>query len=71
MHTITLLWAEKPDPGDEATTYTFATEAEYKAFMLGVEAATGWINVRQVPEGFIVPDGGWTDDLADTYPDMF
>lgn len=54
-HKITLLWAERPDPGDKAKTYQFATKAEYDAFMLGVSEATGWINVREAPEGYVVP----------------
>lgn len=61
-HKITLLWAERPDPGDEAKTYRFATKGEYDAFMLGVSEANGWINVREAPEGYVVPE---PDDQTD------
>jgi len=52
---ITLLWAEQPDPEDEARTYCFTTEKEYNAFMYGIREATGWGNVREAPEGYVVP----------------
>ncbi len=52
---ITLLWGENPEEEDEAKTYTFATQAEIDAFMLGVEEANGWINVREAPKGYVVP----------------
>lgn len=61
-HKITLLWAERPEPGDKAKTYRFATKGEYDAFMLGVSEANGWINVREAPEGYVVPE---PDDQTD------
>lgn len=37
-HTIKIHWGTCP----ESATYTFATEAELRAFLLGVDEATGW-----------------------------
>lgn len=61
---VTYLWAEEPDPGDEARTYTFATQAELDAFNYGVSEANGWGNVREAPEGYVVPEDPdtWTDE---------
>ena len=42
-HSITILWGECPEPGDEPVTYEFDTGAELTAFMRGIEAAEGWL----------------------------
>lgn len=53
---ITILWGEAPEPGTEATTYTFATQAELDAFLLGVSEMDGWAGWREVPEGYVHGD---------------
>lgn len=54
-HKVTILWGEVPEPGDQATTYEFATQAELDAFLLGVVNAGGYLNYSYEAEGFTVP----------------
>tara|TARA_Y100001937_G_C7006022_1_gene278724 strand:- start:29 stop:220 length:192 start_codon:yes stop_codon:yes gene_type:complete len=49
MEKITMIWGteavkgiEKPEDGHTRKTYTFNTEAEKKAFLLGVSECDGW-----------------------------
>jgi hypothetical protein len=41
---IRILWGQSHEPDDEPTQYEFATEAEFDAFMHGVDEANGWLN---------------------------
>lgn len=59
---ITILWGEAPEPGDEAKTYEFATEAELNAFKLGVKEMDGWAEWQEVEEGYVVPEDHSNDD---------
>lgn len=61
-HQVTILWGECPEPGDPAKTYTFHTEAEKHAFMLGVAEAEGWFGYREVEPGYVVPEEGYEGD---------
>lgn len=48
-----ILWGETPDIGQESITYEFASQAELNAFLKGVSEADGWLEYREVPEGFV------------------
>lgn len=56
MFKTTIMWAETPDPGDVAKTYSFPTRDELNAFIKGVEEASGWLNHSFEEEGFVVPE---------------
>lgn len=58
---ITILWGECPEPDDRAKTYTFNTEAEKNAFLLGVTEMDGWMGWREVEPGYVVPEGGYEE----------
>ena len=53
MHKISILWGESPEDGQPAQTYRFETEAELKAFTLGIDQMDGWMGYEEVHEGFI------------------
>jgi hypothetical protein len=42
-HRIKILWGEHPREDNPICEYRFATEAELNAFLLGAEAAEGWM----------------------------
>lgn len=48
QHEVTILWAERPEAEDRATTYSFDSLAELNAFMLGVTEAEGWLGLHVV-----------------------
>tara|TARA_Y100001951_G_C11159035_1_gene193678 strand:+ start:426 stop:617 length:192 start_codon:yes stop_codon:yes gene_type:complete len=57
MEKITMIWGteavkgiEKPEEGYTKKTYTFDTEAEKKAFLLGVAECDGWYEYATVDE---------------------
>jgi hypothetical protein len=58
---VTILWGECPEPGDKAKTYTFDTQAELDAFMLGVEEMDGWCGWREADPGYVVPAEGYDE----------
>lgn len=49
-HSVRILWGGSPEPGDKAKTYTFQTEAERHAFMLGVAEMDGWMGYRELED---------------------
>jgi len=42
-HRIKVLWGGHPEDDNPICEYCFATEAELTAFLLGAEAAEGWM----------------------------
>jgi hypothetical protein len=61
MIKLTILWGDAPEPGTVATTYTFNTQAELNAFVLGVTEGEGWGDWEEVEEGYVVPNGEETN----------
>jgi hypothetical protein len=51
-HSVRILWGSKSHQGDDDPIweYRFATEAELTAFMLGVNAAEGWLGYQMVED---------------------
>lgn len=39
-----VVWGERPEAGDKPCKYSFATQAEANAFLLGIDEATGWFD---------------------------
>lgn len=64
-HGVTILWGQVHEPGEAAKTYKFATEVELQAFLLGVEEAVGWMQHREVEEGYVVPSDEEDEDEGD------
>lgn len=54
-YSVTILWGESPEPGDEPKTYTFTTEAERDAFLLGVDEGDGWHGHEIISESEDLP----------------
>ncbi len=50
---VSILWGRVSEPGDEAKTYAFETQAELDAFQQGVDAAIGWLEYRESEEGHV------------------
>lgn len=40
--TVHVGWAESPEDGQESSEYTFDTQVERDAFLLGINEASGW-----------------------------
>ncbi len=53
MIQVHLIFGSIREPGDQAETHSFATEAEADAFRLGVETASGWLAVYEVSNGSV------------------
>ena len=54
---ISILWGAWPQEGQEAHTYTFKTQAEIDAFMLGVDEGNGWQDYAIVKKGYVYKEG--------------
>jgi hypothetical protein len=42
--TVTVLWGMHADDEDDGVAYSFDTATELKAFLLGVDEASGWMD---------------------------
>ena len=42
-HRVRILWGRHPDEDNPICEYRFATEVELEAFLVGTEAAEGWM----------------------------
>lgn len=43
MINVYVMWGESPEDDSTPSTYTFATQAEVDAFLLGVAEMDGWL----------------------------
>lgn len=56
-HKVWIVWGGAPEPGATPSEYSFATEAEAEAFLLGVQEMDGWMGYEQVDgPNYIVND---------------
>lgn len=39
---VFVVWGERPEAGDNPCEYSFATQAEANAFLLGISECLGW-----------------------------
>lgn len=49
--TVEIIWGESPDEEATPSSYSFDTEAELNAFLLGVAEMDGWLGYETVDEG--------------------
>ena len=59
---VSILWGETPQIGDVASTYTFATQGELNAFLLGINETEGWMGYAVVEEGYVHGSDPVTDE---------
>lgn len=51
LYEVKILWGEHPEPGTFPTRYVFGTEPELHSFLMGVDAACGWMEYdSRIPE---------------------
>lgn len=52
-HQVTVVWGESRDEETRPNTYSFETEAEVHAFLLGVAEMDGWAGYEVVDDGAV------------------
>jgi len=62
-HSVSILWGQVPEDDDKPKTYTFDTQAELDAFMLGVKEMDGWMGWRVIDPGY-----RWCPEERDVVP---
>lgn len=58
---VRILWGSesyRADGGDQPVEYSFATDAELNAFLLGAEESNGFLDYKQIDPN---PDGSWPE----------
>jgi hypothetical protein len=54
---VSILWGFWPKDGQKAVTYSFKTQGELDAFLLGVDKGHGWGHYVLVKEGYVYKEG--------------